>query len=45
MKQCSISAERSLIKSEFDLSSIFGKFDYDLWSMLKNFNIFISDAC
>ena len=32
-------------KFEYYLQSIFGKFDYDLWSMLKNFNIFISDAC
>ena len=32
-------------KFEYDLQSIFGKFDYDLWSMLKRSNIFISDAC
>ena len=35
MEKCLISAERSLVKFEYDLQSIFGKFDYDLRSMLK----------
>ena len=34
MEKCSISAERSLVSFEYDLQSIFGKFDYDLSSIL-----------
>ena len=39
MEKCSISTERSLVSliSKYDLQSIFGKFDYDLWSILKKF--------
>ena len=36
MEKCSISAEHSLV-FEYDLQFIFGKFDYDLWSILKKF--------
>ena len=44
MEKCSISAERSFVSLNMTWS-IFDKFDYDLLSMLKKFNIFISDAC
>ena len=35
--EVSISAELSLVKFEYDLQYIFGKSDYDLWSILKKF--------
>ena len=36
MEKCSISVERSFV-FEYDLQSSFGKFDYDLGSILKKF--------
>ena len=43
MEKCSISAECNLVSLNMSCSPIFGKFDHDLWSILKKLKIFISD--